>query len=39
MDKQFGLVSRDVTVSGDEGLREGTTYESIGTSAPPSPAA
>ncbi|MEO3693093.1 acetyl-CoA C-acyltransferase [Roseateles paludis] len=29
MDKQLGLVSREVTVSGDEGLREGTTYETI----------
>ncbi|MBV8605445.1 MAG: acetyl-CoA C-acyltransferase [Pelomonas sp.] len=29
VDKTIGLISREVTVSADEGLREGTTYDSI----------
>ena len=28
-DKQFGLITREVTVSQDEGIRAGTTYEGI----------
>ena len=28
-DKVMGLMSKEVTVSADEGLREGTTYEGI----------
>ena len=29
VDKTIGLISREVTVSADEGLREGTTYDGI----------
>ena len=29
VDKTLGLISREVTVSADEGLREGTTYDGI----------
>jgi acetyl-CoA C-acetyltransferase len=38
-DKALGLITKEVTVSADEGMREGTTKEGISASAPRCPAA